>query len=227
MGSDPDSLTNLNGVLYFRAYDNVSGALWRNSSSGIAELVAGVSNPNYLTIVNGTLYFSASDGVNGGVNGRELWRINSSGIAEMVEDAIPGGGINPGLLSSNPGKFTNVNGTLFFEASDLANGRELWRINSSGTAEMVEDAIPGGGIKPGAGSPSLNHLTNVNGTLYFDTNPDDSIYGPKVWRVNSAGIAEIVPTTIPAGTYFPERAASQRQRFDGISDRRRVVRVQR
>ena len=107
---------------------------------------SGHSVVNALTNVNGTLYFSAWDGT----NGQELWRINSTGKAVMVEDAVPGGGINPGFYDSNPTNLTNVNGTLYFNAKDRTNGYELWRINASGQAVMVEDAVPGGGIRPGS-----------------------------------------------------------------------------
>ncbi len=47
----------------------------------------------------------------------------------------------------------DVSGTTYFVASDAFNGAELWRINSSGVAEMVEDAIAGGGINAGSGVP--------------------------------------------------------------------------
>ena len=149
-GSDPRELTNVNGTLYFGAngYE-----LWRINGSGVAELVVGLSYLRELTNVNGTLYFQANDG--GRINGYELWRINGSGVAEMVEDAVPGGGINPGRASSDPDSLTNVNGTLYFVATDGINGYELWRINGSGVAELVEDAVPGGGINPGRDRKSV------------------------------------------------------------------------
>ena len=58
---------------------------------------------------------------------------------------------------------TNVNGVLFFSASDGVNGEELWK--SDGTVAgtvMVKDIVPGGT----SGSYPRN-LTNVNGVLYF------------------------------------------------------------
>jgi hypothetical protein len=38
-------------------------------------------------------------------------------------------------IDSFPGEFTNVNGTLFFEANDGVHGVELWK--SDGTAVPV------------------------------------------------------------------------------------------
>ena len=147
---------------------------------------SGSSSPQYLANVNGTLYFQADDGS----NGNELWRINASGQAELVENAVPGGGINPGVSSSNPHYLTNVNGTLYFQADDGSNGSELWRINASGQAELVEDAVAGGGIYPGASGSSPDNLTNVNGTLYFSA--IDSSNGSELWRINASGRAQLV-----------------------------------
>ncbi|MFN9975983.1 MAG: hypothetical protein ACK58T_39425, partial [Phycisphaerae bacterium] len=163
--------------------------------------------------ISGRIYFSANDGV----HGQELWRINDSGIAEMVEDAIPGDGINPipfngyvygqGYVidpgSSYPLHLTNVNGTLYFAANDGVNGPELWRINSLGIAELVEDGVAGGGLQLGAFGGNPNLLTNAEGVLYFSADGDGS--GRELWRVNSGGIAEIVSapgstTGINAGT---------------------------
>ncbi|MFO0999029.1 MAG: hypothetical protein U0936_01720 [Planctomycetaceae bacterium] len=206
INSSPRILTNVNGTLYFNIRDTANGyELWRINSSGVAEMVedavagGGInsgsshSHPQTLTNVNGMLYFRGNDNLNGG----ELWRINSSGVAEMVDDAIPGGGINPGEESSNPSQLTNVNGTLYFSANDGTNGEELWRINSSGVAEVVENAIPGGGISPGSSDSQPNYLTNVNGTLYF--NASDGVNGHELWRVNSLGVAEIVEDPVVGG----------------------------
>ena len=108
-------------------------------------------------------------------------RIVLAGDAELVEDAIAGGGINPGSANSNSffNYLTNVNGTLYFLADDGTNGQELWRINGSGVAEMVEDAVAGGGINPGSATSSPSLLRNVNGTLYFSA--DDGTNGRELY----------------------------------------------
>ncbi len=71
-------LTNLNGIVYFRAHDGSSGdELWRsNGTAGGTYRVkdirpgTGGSSLEYLTNINGLLYFMANDGS----NGFELWR---------------------------------------------------------------------------------------------------------------------------------------------------------
>jgi ELWxxDGT repeat protein len=92
-----------------------------------------------------------------------------SATAVLVEDAIPGGGIRPLADGSSlsVAYLTDVNGTLFFRANDGTNGLKLWRMNDSGIAELVEDSVAGGGIRPGALGSGPQFLTNVNGTLFF------------------------------------------------------------
>jgi ELWxxDGT repeat protein len=184
--------------------------LWKldsGSPTGI-RLVADInpgrtsSNPTNLTDLGGTLYFTASNLT----DGTELWRINGSGLAEMVEDAVTGGGIRPSSSGSYPDKLTNVGGTLFFRANDGTNGYELWRVNSSGLAEMVEDTIPGGGIAALNSSSNPSNLVYVGGTLYFSATDEGN--GNELWRINKLGVAEIVEDVMPGGGINPGTANS-------------------
>ena len=157
----------MNGTLYFAANEGGNGwRLWRSDSgaSGGTNYVAtsprlgqsGLSDVQ-LENVNGTLYFIANDGT----HGYELWKTDgtSSGTV-LVKDINPGAGSSSlGLLT---GSSTNVNGTLYFAATDGTHGDELWKSDgsSSGTV-LVADAQPGlGGTYP-------QYLTNVNGTLFY------------------------------------------------------------
>lgn len=208
--SNPQAFAVANGTLYFQAYEGTSGReLWQINAAGQAELVevavagGGInpgsahSDPLFLMSVGNTLYFTADDGT----NGRELWWINAAGEVGMVEDAVAGGGISPGSGSSHPGQLTNVRGTLYFQATDGTNGYELWRINASSQAEMVEDAVGGGGINPGGNSPGLRYLTDVNGTLFFSAT--DGSHGRELWRINAASRAEMVEDAAAGGGINP------------------------
>jgi ELWxxDGT repeat protein len=203
VGSNPKSLTAVSGQLFFIANDGTTGyEVWRIPNGGNASLVEdsipgngipvideiGIVDVGYLTNFSGTLYFSA----NNSVHGRELWRVAGSGIASMVEDAggSVGDGIGIGDNGSYPASITSSNGTLYFQASVSGIGVELWRINAIGTAELVEDAIPDGGINPGSGNSYPNYLTDVAGTLYFSAGNNTD--GNELWRINTSGIAEIV-----------------------------------
>src|SRR5262249_9406144 len=135
-GSGPNELTKVNGTVFVSANDGSNGTeLWKSDGtpSGTAMVEDAVpggginpgsasSSPSNLTDVNGSLFVWADDGT----NGTELWKSNGtpSGTA-MVEDAVPGGGINPGSASSSPSNLADVNGTLFFSADDGTNGAEL------------------------------------------------------------------------------------------------------
>jgi ELWxxDGT repeat protein len=169
--SDPESLTNVNGTIYFAADDGVSGReLWKSNgtSSGtvrVKDIYPGgttddegrpfpnSSLPRNLTSVNGTLFFTATDAV----SGAELWKSDgtSSGTVRVKD-------IRPGAAGSEPVRLTNVNGTLFFVADDGVSGHELWKSDgtSSGTVRVAQ-------IAPGASSSFPDWLTDVNGTLYF------------------------------------------------------------
>ena len=64
--------------------------------------------------------------------------------------------------SSNPASFAELNGELYFNASDGINGAELWKSDGTTTGTvMVKD------IYSGFNNGSPNNMNNVNGTLYF------------------------------------------------------------
>src|SRR5262245_27750145 len=77
---------------------------------------------------------------------------------EQLEDrCVPAIGLSatlvayllPGELSSNPGGFKNVNGTLYFTTRDTENGSALY--SSDGTAEgtiLIKNGVGGGGFSP-------------------------------------------------------------------------------
>ena len=80
--------TNVNGVLYFIANDNINGnELWKTDGTAagtvmVKDIGAGInsSNPSYLTNVNGVLYFNANEGS----NGAELWKSDGTAAGTVL-----------------------------------------------------------------------------------------------------------------------------------------------
>ena len=106
----------------------------------------------------------------------------------MVKD------IFPGSTGSIPNGLTNVNGTLFFEATDSVHGSELWKSNGAGAGTvLVKD------INPGSGSSFPDYLTNVNGTLFF--NATDVVHGRELWRSNGSATGTVLVKDINPGTH--------------------------
>lgn len=188
-GSAINSLTDVNGILYFVANNGGNGReLWKSDGTTSGTVLVkdiyprtGNSNPAYLTNVGGTLFFSA----NNGVDGFELWK--SDGTANgtiMVKDLKIGS-------SSSPQMLTNVNGLLYFTADVAGIGRELYK--SDGTAAgtvLVKD------IRSGAASSGIENMTAVNNLLFFSAN--DGIYGHELWKSDgSSGGTVLVKDMTP------------------------------
>ena len=164
-----DSLTNVGGTLYFGDWPPAPGAqpgLWRSDGTEAGTtLVKQVVDFQSLIDVNGTLYFGGAGNDPGFKIG--LWRSDGTTAGTTaVKD------IGPGV----PGEITDVNGTLFFRASDFTHGYELWRSDGTeaGTV-MVKD------INPGAGATVMYNLTNINGSLYFMASSSVDLT-LKLWR---------------------------------------------
>jgi ELWxxDGT repeat protein len=200
--SFPNHLTNVNGTLYFTANDDIryGAGLWKVDSSGNAVLVkdvdldTGWSGPTNLTNVNGTLYFDAFDDT----HGYALWKIDSSGNPVLVKDFNPEI-LPPGEDVVGTSELTYVNGTLYFSANDGVHGYELWKIDSSGNAVLVQDINPGNRLSY-TNSSYPYELTNVNGTLYFAA--DDGIHGGELWKIDSSG-SPVLVKDFYSGIYDP------------------------
>ena len=76
--------------------------------------------------------------------------------AQLVSD------VNTNRVGSEPNRFVNIGGTIYFTADDPVSGRELWRTDGTAVGTtLVAD------IRPGPGSSYPSTLTNVGGTLFF------------------------------------------------------------
>src|SRR5262249_15616881 len=90
--SNPTFLTNVNGVLFFKANDGTHGfELWASNGTADGTLLqdinpGGSSNPSQLTNVNGNLLFAADDGT----HGNEPWilRLTSTALASSANPSV-------------------------------------------------------------------------------------------------------------------------------------------
>ncbi len=154
----------LNGFIY---------DLWKSdgTAAGTTLITTFDSGPDRLANANGKLLFNVSTPE----NGAELWQSDSTaaGTRLLKDLAIGHGDSQPRpFVNSQPQKFVDINGTVFFVASDPATGAELWK--SDGTlagTQLVKD------VAPGPGDSYLTSLTNVNGTLFFAA-------GGSLWKSN-------------------------------------------
>lgn len=125
-------------------------------------------DPEYTT-VGSKVFFVASEPL----TGKELY----------VSDGTPNGtiliDINPGKGSSTPANLIEMNGVLYFTATDgpqSSSGTELWRSDGTPTGTMmVKDIYESSGI---GSNPA--QLTNVNGILYFAAT--SAGVGKELWK---------------------------------------------
>jgi len=200
--SNPSHFAEKDGILLFAADDGTYGReLWRSDGTAAGTTMVldirgpgslgGGSNPFNLANVGGIVFFAAYHPTSWQ---EVLWKTDgtTAGTVKVKDVWIPSG----------CSLFTEVAGTLFFNASDsnTNEGLEIWKSDGSeaGTVRVTPDMFP----DPGVWNWAVQ-LTSWNGLLYFSTSPGDS--GFELWRTDGteAGtfmIKDLLPGPYAGGT---------------------------
>jgi ELWxxDGT repeat protein len=213
--SAPSELTNVNGILFFRASDGTNGfELWKSDGTPSGTVMVrdindpGDSDPSGLVNAGGTLFFAANDGSDTGEHGFELWRSvppYDSASTTMVEDIRTGAASS---LSTNPGR-TAVGGTVYFEANDGTSGTEPWKSDGTpGNTDILKNiADAGEDSDPG-------EFTPVGPLVYFRAGTSSEPEGEdnvELWKTDGTELntemVEDINTTVPGASSNPEDLA--------------------
>ena len=170
----PTDLADLNGTLYFGAEDKVGLALWKSDGTDAGTRIVKRISPDVMTAVGSRLLFFADDGT-----GMALWRTRGTArtTVEVYPIALPPGCI--GWYSQDTYCHLDetpaaIGSRLFFPASSVGNGTELWV--SDGTSvgtHQVKNILYGGA------SSNPSDLTAVGSLLYFSAR--DANHGRELW----------------------------------------------
>ena len=137
------------------------------------------------------MYFAATDAT----AGVELWQTDGTeaGTTRVAD-------INPGPADSSPKELTAVGNALFFAATTLAEGQELWVLGQPGTSPASVDGVPAlavRGLAPPAGDESLSLRTVLHpaGTV------DPTATGIDIAIRCGATSELLIHAAIPSGAY--------------------------
>jgi ELWxxDGT repeat protein len=187
--SAPSQLTDVNGILFFRASDGTNGfELWKSDGTPSGTVMVedinngGDSDPSGLVNAGGTLYFAANDGSDMGEHGNELWKSvppYDSASTTMVEDIRTG---TIGSLPSNPERVA-IGSQIFLEANDGTNGTEPWKSDGTpGGTDILKDIADDAGE-----SSDPLEFTQVGSLVYFAAGTDSEPEGEEnveLWKTD-------------------------------------------
>lgn len=176
--SDPASFAIYNDKLYFVANPGTGNQLWVTDGTPGGTMMAaepvtgGEGLLDDLYAYNGKLYFSATDGI----NGVELW-VYDGITASMLKDLNAAG-------NGNPAGFAEVDGLLFFEATDGISIK-LWV--SDGTPDRTMTVASAFGSGPDPLDVDAAEFV-IKGTVLYFTGDDafgDDIFSADAHKIYS------------------------------------------
>ncbi|MBH8571799.1 type I secretion C-terminal target domain-containing protein [Nostocaceae cyanobacterium CENA369] len=195
-GSYPFSLTSVNDTLYFFTSfslddpDEVGIRLWKSNGTEAGTVaLKDISSFSYryyepydLTNVNDVLYFLTYFS--------RLWKSDGTSEGTVAID-LPGGyGYPPHLLA-------NINGILYFSASNDDSHDDLWKSDGTkeGTFRLRE-------LYPGDGFIYISSATKMNSTLYFAVGSDNA--PPILWKSDGTTAGTVPFKEFTSGNAFYE-----------------------
>ena len=200
-GSDPTSLKNVNGTLFFSAKNNNNDfELWKSDGTDagtvlVKDLVPGAtgSYPQPIADHNGTLLFYATT-----AEGKELWRSDgTSAGTQMVKDIYPGP--QSGMVTNQTGMspvWAIANGVFYFNANDGSTGFELWRSDGTESAtSLIKDINP---TSTSSGLYGPFKVLGAGNTLYFVA--DDGVHGDELWKTDGTAAGTVMIRDINPGS---------------------------
>ncbi|MCR4415180.1 MAG: Ig-like domain-containing protein, partial [Thermoguttaceae bacterium] len=183
-----ETLTNLNGTLYFTGGGSSSSGieLWKSDgtqSGTVCVACTGDYEADFarnLVVLNGNLFFITFS--ESGYEQWTLWNIDPE-TGTAVPTPIPGSVGRPEFVSdpaSPEGILTTSNNNLFFLTDFLEFGWQLWK--SGGTGKTL--------LKTASATERLANLTDVNGTLYFTV---EQCPGPsaELWKYDGTSLSRV------------------------------------
>ncbi|PKP47620.1 MAG: hypothetical protein CVT94_10965 [Bacteroidetes bacterium HGW-Bacteroidetes-11] len=176
-----------NSKLFFLANDGVHGhELWATDGSeegtymvkdiGVGE-TGGLQFTTELYSFNGKVYFCAMDedpyfGTE--YSGQELWCSDGTEEGTYLVKDIKSNSSNYGQSGSNPQRFKEYNGLLYFIADDGIHQYELWTTDGTeaGTRLFIDNS-------PIWRNEWPEFLTVCNGKMFFST--DEGVHSDQLW----------------------------------------------
>lgn len=182
-----DSSAELDGELFFPAYDGVHGSeLWATDGTPAGtRLVADVHpgpSPSWVSSLHtfdGTLWFSADDGT----TGVELYGSDGTTAGtDLVLEIFP----PASTLGSDPGSLTRFGNVVLFGADDGVHGSEPWVTDGTAAGtHMLLDLYPGE-----AGSDANSFVVLDDRALFLARTPE---FGSELWATDgtAAGTSQL------------------------------------
>ncbi|MEP6675993.1 MAG: ELWxxDGT repeat protein [Ferruginibacter sp.] len=185
-----EAFAHSNGKFFFSGKNaNGSGSpysFYSTEGTDATTIKLGEHNAGFMEdAVNagGYIYFAFTN-----ASGKELWKSDGTIAGTvMVKD------INPGANSSSPERLFNLNGTIYFVATNGTAGIELWKTDgtAAGTV-MVKD------INAGSVSSNPCQFVQFNNALYFAATT--AANGNELWKSDGTDAGTVMVKDISTGT---------------------------